>query len=152
MNARPQSKYCSDTCGIKLATARIYQVLPQRIQEWSLSPSTAEEQNKKMLDGIRAKQAIVKATLSELDKRHAELDLLVERAKRCVVDPHYSENSDVAEDETSMYCITCGHEIHSKYAIRHMEKCFNKYESQVIENDKFRRKNCVRKHGACKLP
>lgn len=31
----------------------------------------------------------------------------------------------------SMYCITCGHEIHSRTAIRHMEKCFNKYESQA---------------------
>nr|XP_029721338.1 CXXC-type zinc finger protein 1-like isoform X2 [Aedes albopictus] len=47
MTARPQSKYCSDTCGMKLATTRIYQVLPQRIQEWSLSPAICEEQNKK---------------------------------------------------------------------------------------------------------
>lgn len=30
----------------------------------------------------------------------------------------------------SMYCITCGHEIHSRTAIKHMEKCFNKYEAQ----------------------
>lgn len=129
MTARPQSKYCSDECGMKLATSRIYQVLPQRIQEWNLSPCVAEQQNKKMLDNIRAKQSIVKATLSELDKRHAELDLLVERAKRCTLDPRALENIEV-EDEMSMYCITCGHEIHSRTAIRHMEKCFNKYESQ----------------------
>uniref|UniRef100_A0A182IJE4 CXXC-type zinc finger protein 1 n=1 Tax=Anopheles atroparvus TaxID=41427 RepID=A0A182IJE4_ANOAO len=53
-----------------------------------------------------------------------------QRAKRCTLDPNALENSDV-EDEMSMYCITCGHEIHSKTAIRHMEKCFNKYESQA---------------------
>lgn len=130
MTARPQSKYCSDACGIKLATSRIYQVLPQRIQEWNLSPCIAEEQNRKTLDTVRAKQASVRATLAELDKRHKELDLLVERAKRSTLDPAYTESTDV-EDEMSMYCITCGHEIHSKTAIRHMEKCFNKYESQA---------------------
>lgn len=130
MTARPQSKYCSDTCGMKLATSRIYQVLPQRIQEWSLCPAICEEQNKKALEAIRTKQTIVRATLAELDKRHAELDLLVDRAKRCTLDPYALDNNDV-EDEMSMYCITCGHEIHSKTAIRHMEKCFNKYESQA---------------------
>lgn len=44
-SARFGSKYCSDQCGIALATNRIYQVLPQRIQEWALSPSVAEEKN-----------------------------------------------------------------------------------------------------------
>lgn len=129
MTARPQSKYCSDACGRKLATYRIFQVLPQRIQEWNLSPCNAEEQNKKQLDTVRAKQITVRATLAELDKRHKELDILVDRAKRCLLDPKALDTNDV-EDEMSMYCITCGHEIHSKTAIRHMEKCFNKYESQ----------------------
>lgn len=137
MTARPQSKYCSDECGMKLATSRIYQVLPQRIQEWNLSPCIAEEQNKKMLDSIRGKQAVVKATLAELDKRHAELDLLVERARRCTLDPKALDNQD-GEDEMSMYCITCGHEIHSRTAIRHMEKCFNKYESQASFGSVFK--------------
>lgn len=130
MTARPQSKYCSDDCGKKLATNRIYRVLPQRIQEWNLSTCKAEDQNKRMLDNVRAKQVTVRATLAELDKRHKELDLLVERAKRCSLDPKALDISEV-EDEMSMYCITCGHEIHSKTAIRHMEKCFNKYESQA---------------------
>lgn len=130
MTARPQSKYCSDECGIKLATNRIYQILPPRIQEWNLRACVAEDKNKQQLEAVRAKQAIVRATLGELDKRHAELDLLVERAKRCTLDPKASETVDV-EDEMSMYCITCGHEIHSKTAIKHMEKCFNKYESQA---------------------
>lgn len=130
MTARPQSKYCSDDCGKALATNRIYRVLPQRIQEWNLSPCKAEDQNKRTLDNIRAKQGTVRATLAELDKRHKELDLLVDRAKRCTLDPKALDLNDV-EDEMSMYCITCGHEIHSKTAIRHMEKCFNKYESQA---------------------
>lgn len=129
MTARPQSKYCSDECGLKMATSRIYQVLPQRLQEWNLSECIAEERNKKQLDVIRKKQGTVKATITELDQRNKELDLLVERAKHCLLDPKALEN--IEEDEMSMYCITCGHEIHSRTAIRHMEKCFNKYESQA---------------------
>lgn len=128
--ARSQDKYCSDECGFKLATNRIYQVLPQRIQEWSLTPSKAEERNKKELDGIRSKQSLVRATLNELDKRHRELDMLLDRARMCTIDNRATESLE-NEDESSMYCITCGHEIHSKFAIRHMEKCFNKYESQA---------------------
>ncbi|XP_055909520.1 CXXC-type zinc finger protein 1-like [Eupeodes corollae] len=129
-NARPQSKYCSDNCGILLATNRIFQVLPQRVQEWGLSRCRAEEENKKQLDQVRAKQAVVRFALAELDKRHNELDLIVQRAKHCTLDPHAQDHPDV-EDEQSMYCITCGHEIHSRTAIKHMEKCFNKYESQA---------------------
>lgn len=129
MTCRPQSKFCSDACGLKLATSRIYQVLPQRIQEWNLSPCVAEDRNIKQLEVVRAKQATVRATLGELDKRQKELDLLVERAKHCTLDPKALDTAE--EDEMSMYCITCGHEIHSRTAIRHMEKCFNKYESQA---------------------
>ncbi|EEB20258.1 cpg binding protein, putative [Pediculus humanus corporis] len=130
--SRPGSKYCSDTCGLKLATNRIYQVLPQRIQEWSLCHCIAEENNKKALETVRKQQLEVRRILHELDKRHLELDAVIARGKQCKVE----ESEDKLEDEeseieTSMYCITCGHEIHSRTAIRHMDKCFNKYESQA---------------------
>lgn len=98
--------------------------------EWNCTPCIANEQNKKALEKNRAKQQIVRATLLELDKRHKELDLLVELSKRCTLDEKFQENIDM-EDESSMYCVTCGHEIHTRTAIRHMERCFNKYESQA---------------------
>ncbi|GLV36846.1 CXXC finger protein 1 [Carabus blaptoides fortunei] len=129
-SARYGSKYCSDTCGTKLATNRIYQVLPQRIQEWSLSPCVAEEKNKHSLDQVRKQQQEVRQILHELDKRHRELDAIIERAKHATIDPNHEMEGD-EELEMSMYCITCGHEIHSRTAIKHMEKCFNKYESQA---------------------
>ncbi|PNF24443.1 CXXC-type zinc finger protein 1 [Cryptotermes secundus] len=127
--ARPGSKYCSDDCGLKLATNRIYQVLPQRIQEWALSPCAAEESNKRALESVRKHQLEVRRILQELDKRHKELDAIIERAKMATVELRSEEDSE-DEGEMSMYCITCGHEIHSRMAIKHMEKCFNKYESQ----------------------
>lgn len=128
--SRPQSKYCSDMCGVKLATNRIFQILPTRLQEWNCSASVATDLNKKSLEKNRAKQQIVRATLMELDKRHTELDILVEHSQRCKLDENFKENIDM-EDESSMYCVSCGHEIHTRTAIRHMERCFNKYESQA---------------------
>lgn len=106
-------------------------MLPQRVQEWNLSNCRAEEENKKQLDQIRSKQAVVRFALAELDKRHMELDMIVERAKHSTLDPNRTQDNNDIEDEQSMYCITCGHEIHSRTAIKHMEKCFNKYESQA---------------------
>ncbi|PSN52659.1 CXXC-type zinc finger protein 1 [Blattella germanica] len=123
--ARPGSKYCSDDCGMKLATNRIYQVLPQRLQEWALSPCQAEESNKRALESIRKHQAEVQMILKELDKRHKELDAIIECAKKATIELRSEEDSE-DECEMGMYCITCGHEIHSRIAIKHMEKCFNK--------------------------
>ncbi|KAH8408939.1 hypothetical protein KR009_004077, partial [Drosophila setifemur] len=129
--ARPQSKYCSDKCGFNLATNRIFQVLPQRLQEWNLTPCHAAEDNRKQLESIRQKQAMVRFALAELEKRSDELNMIVDRAKRSSIDGLRPHEAGDAEDEQSMYCITCGHEIHSRTAIKHMEKCFNKYESQA---------------------
>jgi len=73
----------------------------------------------------------VRFALAELEKRSEELGMVVERANRSSIDAMGPHDTGDAEDEQSMYCITCGHEIHSRTAIKHMEKCFNKYESQA---------------------
>ena len=46
-----------------------------------------------------------------------------------------SEEDCEDEGEMSMYCITCGHEIHSRMAIKHMEKCFNKVYLRYRNNE-----------------
>ncbi|CAH2045735.1 unnamed protein product, partial [Iphiclides podalirius] len=129
------SKYCSTQCGMRLATARIYQVLPQRIQEWSLSSCVAEQHNRKALEVVRGGLAKAQAALRALDRQHADLDALVARAKNATI-VHSDEKE--ADDETSMYCITCGHEIHSRTAVKHMEKCFIKYEAQASFGSRHR--------------
>ncbi|XP_033239480.1 CXXC-type zinc finger protein 1 isoform X1 [Drosophila pseudoobscura] len=129
--ARPQSKYCSEKCGFNLATNRIFQVLPQRLQEWNLTPCRAAEDNRTQLEAIRDKQSMVRFALAELEKRSDELNMVVERAKHSIIERQTANDTGDVEDEQSMYCITCGHEIHSRTAIKHMEKCFNKYESQA---------------------
>ncbi|XP_047034107.1 CXXC-type zinc finger protein 1 isoform X1 [Helicoverpa armigera] len=129
------SKYCSAQCGMRLATARIYQVLPQRIQEWSLSSCVAEQKNRKALEVVRGGLARAQAALRALDTQHSELDAIVARAKNATI--VHTDDKD-ADDETSMYCITCGHEIHSRTAVKHMEKCFVKYEAQASFGSRHR--------------
>ncbi|ELT90329.1 hypothetical protein CAPTEDRAFT_180335 [Capitella teleta] len=129
--AREGSKYCSDNCGLKLATNRLFQILPQRIQHWQAASSIAEENNRNILEAIRENQQEAKNHLVQLDLRHKNLDALIERAKNATIDPDAENAQDEEETEMSMYCITCGHEINCRTALRHMEKCFAKYESQT---------------------
>lgn len=100
-------------------------MLPQRIHEWSLTACIAEQNNRRALESVRKQQHDVRRILQELDKRHVELDRIIERAKHASIDPN-TEVDDNDDTEMSTYCITCGHEIHSRTAIKHMEKCFNK--------------------------
>lgn len=98
----------------------------------------AEEKNIKALDSIRKQQLEVRGILQELDYRHKELDQIIDRAKRATIDPNLDQDNEDEGEMSTNYCITCGHEIHSRTAIKHMEKCFNKYESQVCVQQKVR--------------
>lgn len=95
---------------MNLAKTRILQVLPQRLQEWALSPSLAEDKNIKgkrlraqlhhltcallypALDQVRKQQLDVRHILQELDKRHREIDYLVSRAKNVMIDPQWEND------------------------------------------------------------
>lgn len=128
--ARSGSKYCSDDCGMRLATNRIYEILPQRIQQWNSSTCTAEENNKLQLEKVRRQQLEARQVLQELDKRNQDLEALIERAKSTTILADQENNDAEEETELSVYCVTCGHEVGARTALRHMEKCFNKNESQ----------------------
>ncbi|XP_074645336.1 CXXC-type zinc finger protein 1-like isoform X2 [Tubulanus polymorphus] len=129
--ARKGSKYCSDECGMKLATNRIYEILPPRIQNWNSTACLAEENNKKELEKIRKLQLDARQKIGELDMKHQNLDALIERAKHSTITPEPDNGDEPDEAELSIYCVTCGHEINQKGALKHMEKCFAKYESQT---------------------
>ncbi|NXJ58735.1 CXXC1 protein, partial [Spizaetus tyrannus] len=79
--ARPPSKYCSEACGVKLAANRIYEILPQRIQQWQQSPCVAEEHGKRLLERIRREQHQARLRLQEMERRFHELEGLIARAK-----------------------------------------------------------------------
>lgn len=133
-SARPQSKYCSDECGLKLATSRLYEILPQRIKQWQNIPSFADELNQRQLEKIRQEQAQAKTRLEELDRQLTELDQLISRSKNTQI--YTEEEATKAEEQIegdgdlTVSCVTCGTDINNRQAMRHMERCFSKHEAQ----------------------
>uniref|UniRef100_A0A3Q2DKH5 CXXC-type zinc finger protein 1 n=1 Tax=Cyprinodon variegatus TaxID=28743 RepID=A0A3Q2DKH5_CYPVA len=83
--ARPNSKYCSENCGMKLAANRIYEILPQRIQQWQQSPCIAEEHGKKQLERIRRDQQNARLRLTDMERRFHELEGIIAKAKQQAV-------------------------------------------------------------------
>ncbi|XP_035237858.1 CXXC-type zinc finger protein 1a isoform X3 [Anguilla anguilla] len=130
--ARPNSKYCSEDCGMKLAANRIYEILPQRIQQWQQSPCIAEEQGKKLLERIRREQQSARLRLTEMERRFHELESIIIKAKQQVVQQDEEVNEGDSDDtDLQIFCVSCSHPINPKVALRHMERCYAKYESQT---------------------
>ncbi|XP_056628850.1 CXXC-type zinc finger protein 1a isoform X1 [Triplophysa dalaica] len=129
--ARVNSKYCSDSCGRKLAANRICEILPQRIQQWQQSPCIAEEQGKKLLERIRREQQAARMRLTDMEKRFHELEGIIAKAKQQVV--QHDEEVNEGDDDTDLqiFCVSCSHPVNPKVALRHMERCYAKYESQT---------------------
>jgi len=107
--------------------------LPQRIQEWGLTPCIAEEKNKKELEQIRKQQTDAREALEELDLKQKvefynsvkffrnvswitvipmqELDFITAKAKKFTVDINSDDEGDEDDGETesaTVQCVTCG--------------------------------------------
>uniref|UniRef100_A0A8C4UAW4 CXXC-type zinc finger protein 1 n=1 Tax=Falco tinnunculus TaxID=100819 RepID=A0A8C4UAW4_FALTI len=125
--ARPPSKYCSEACGVKLAANRIYEILPQRIQQWQQSPCVAEEHGKRLLERIRREQHQARLRLQEMERRFHELEGLIARAKgHPPREDEESTEGDSEDTDLQIFCVSCGHPINPKVALRHMERCYAK--------------------------
>lgn len=128
--ARPFSKFCSDKCGFQLAINRIYQFAPSRIQQqMPFQESMANLKSQRDLNKNRSKQQIVMATLEALSKQTEEMDKLVSHIKQLPVDKSLPAE---LEDDSMIFCVSCGFQIRTQTAIRHMEQCFNKLENQTL--------------------
>lgn len=137
--ARVGSKYCSENCGINLASLRIMQTLPDRIREWNMNPCEAEKRNRRELETIRAKQEAVKATLEQLNRDFRSLEELIAEGKSQVVEePDSDDEDDSVAVEMTVHCVTCGSDVQTRTAIRHMERCYNKIESQTSFASRFK--------------
>ncbi|XP_040025977.2 CXXC-type zinc finger protein 1a [Gasterosteus aculeatus] len=129
---RTNSKYCSDDCGMKLAANRIYEILPQRIQQWQQSPCVAEEMGRRQLERIRKEQQASRLRLTMMEKRFHELEGIIANAKQQQVQQHEEVTEGDGEDtDHQVFCVSCSHPVNPKVALRHMERCYAKYESQT---------------------
>ena len=118
-SSRKGSKYCSDECGVKLASNRIYEILPHRIRQWQSTPCDADERSHKSLEAIRTEQQEARRILSELDQRQKDLEIIINKGKNTppMTEEESNEAENEAETELSIYCVTCGHEINQKLVI-----------------------------------
>ncbi|XP_021573401.1 CXXC-type zinc finger protein 1-like [Carlito syrichta] len=128
---RPGSKYCSDDCGMKLAADRINEILPQRIQQWQMSPCIADEHGKKMLERIIREQKETHKHLKDMECHFHELEAIILRGKQqAVCEDEESNQSDRGQKDLQIFCVSCGQAISIRIALHHMERCFVKYERQ----------------------
>jgi COMPASS component SPP1 len=67
--------------------SRIFEILPTRIKQWHSSPCVADENNRVELERIRSLQLLAREKLLSLDRRHRELNELIDRAKRTPLQP-----------------------------------------------------------------
>ncbi|XP_061745155.1 CXXC-type zinc finger protein 1-like isoform X1 [Nerophis ophidion] len=130
--ARNNSKYCTDDCGMKLAANRIYEIVPQRIQQWQQSPCVAEEMGRRQLERIRKEQQAARLRLTLMEKRFHELEGIIANSKVHQVLHDEEVNEGEGEDtDFQIFCVSCSHPVNPKVALRHMERCYAKYESQT---------------------
>ena len=112
MTARVGSKYCSDQCGLSLASLRIYQTLPERIREWNLTGCSATQTNQAELVKIRSQLTTAREKLEEVDRQVEELEQLIARVKKLVpLEKDSDDSSEEEEDEKkagTVNCISCG--------------------------------------------
>ena len=132
--AQMGSKYCSHDCGMRLAKKRLDVYLKERYDQYNSIESMADKLNLIELERIDNQIKLMKKKLSELEKKHTELDQIIDRAKYAKINPSVEKERDNCMDsnEIEIYCVTCGQQCNEKQALKHMEKCFNKIESQAF--------------------
>lgn len=56
---------------------------------------------------------------------------MLERGKNAKIDPNADDGGDDdSGDSAFIYCVTCGHEVPARRAVRHLENCFNKVSAR----------------------
>ena len=127
--ARDNSKYCSEECGIQLATDRIKQHLPQRLEEWRLGGDClAEKRDRQRLGEVERELTVVRARLQQLDLEGQRLNQLIARVSKLPVS-YNKEKFDNESEDLMLDCPTCGIQFTMKKIQVHMEKCWAKIES-----------------------
>ena len=66
---------------------------------------------------------------------------MIERGKLQPIESEKEDEDDGGDTESAemtVHCVTCGQDLHTRTAIRHMERCYNKFESQTSFASKFK--------------
>ena len=126
--AYENSKYCSYECGMRLAKDRLVNFLKLRLDQYNEETPLSTKLNQTELERCNYEIDQLKKHLSNLEKKHEDLDKVIARAKFEKINPNVEKEREklIDSSETEIYCVTCGQICSEKHALKHMEKCFNK--------------------------
>lgn len=79
--ARPYSNYCSDECGLRLATKRLETLLPKAVADFRRKQPVADQLAHKRLDEIRQKSIKHRERLQNLCAMEGQLQVWTRQAK-----------------------------------------------------------------------
>ncbi|KAH8872428.1 CXXC-type zinc finger protein 1 [Schistosoma japonicum] len=153
--ARPDTKYCSNECGLKLAMKRLETLLPESFNAWypelltktgkslselkKLPDCMATVIDKTRLEEINKEQCVVHNRLVELELEHQKLTTLISRAQERKTGRNneqmlaaVAQDAEQVEQMEPIICVTCSAEISMRHALKHMEKCFQKMEGNTV--------------------
>lgn len=85
-------------------SSRIYEILPQRIQQWQQSPCVAEEMGRRQLERIRKEQQAARLRLTLMEKRFHELEAIIANAKQQQVQQHEEVGGEPSRQ--SAFCLS----------------------------------------------
>ncbi|RNA12874.1 CXXC-type zinc finger 1-like, partial [Brachionus plicatilis] len=114
--------------------SKIDAYLKERYEQYNETESMADKMNLDELERINAQINLMKKKLGELEQKHVDLERIIDRAKYAKINPSVERDREksMESNETEIYCVTCGQQCSEKQALKHMEKCFNKIESQAF--------------------
>lgn len=142
--SRPDSKYCSDECGVEFNKLRYDTYF---IPKWkALEENHSHARLKKMKDLERLEEdkketlQLIKKLKEEKDELEENIRIIKEEAKKQLLnrtneapkqddDDDSDIDDDLTSDQTKTFCITCGGPIQSNNAFKHWATCHKKHES-----------------------
>lgn len=144
--ARKESNYCSDDCGIELAKKRLVRHFLPKWKNIKENPTEIETRFKKELQDLESSRKYHDEKVHETIKHLEKLDQDIKTIKEAVHREHSEKDEKVPhEDEddedneeceevtsaevTKTYCVTCGLTISSDNTFKHWANCFKKAES-----------------------
>ncbi|GMR32078.1 hypothetical protein PMAYCL1PPCAC_02273, partial [Pristionchus mayeri] len=128
IEARPNSKYCSDECGMRRAKERIAKYLPKGVESyWKIEPVAVRQNREEEISKEQQKEELKKEK-ADLDKCHGLVVDYVRALKP--FGPDDKEDSK-ADGDFVVACPVCTVEFGCKVIAKHTERCFARSEKQA---------------------
>ena len=112
-------------------------LLPEKISEWRKKPPVATEKDRQELEKIRMQKAAVLSRVKELDIERQNLEREISLARRLEPLPEDDSDAEEVSSTNDIFCFTCGHQVNSSTALKHIERCFSKIETQTSYESKY---------------